>query len=108
MITSVCQLDYPKELLEIQVLDDSTDETSSKAKELVEKFRNQGLDIVHHHRENRNGFKAGALQYGLNKAKGDFLVILDADFKAPSDLLKNQLTFSPMRKSGWCNSAGVI
>lgn len=100
LITSVCQLDYPKELLEIQVLDDSTDETSSKAKELVEKFRNQGLDIVHHHRENRNGFKAGALQYGLNKAKGDFLVILDADFKAPSDLLKKSIDFFTDEKIG--------
>src|SRR4030067_450655 len=81
LISSVCQLDYPQELLEIQILDDSTDETSAKAQELVDKFRKAGLDIVYYHREHRDGFKAGALQYGLNQAKGEFLVILDADFK---------------------------
>src|SRR3972149_11701977 len=100
LITSVCQLDYPRELLEIQILDDSTDETVGKAQELADKFRKAGLDIVYHHRENRDGFKAGALQSGLAKAKGDFLVILDADFKAQPDLLKKSIDFFTDEKIG--------
>ena len=100
LISSVCQLDYPKELLEIQVLDDSSDETSVKAQELVGKYRKDGLDIVYHHRQKREGFKAGALQYGLTKAKGDFFVILDADFKCPADLLKKSIDFFTDEKIG--------
>ncbi len=100
LISSVSKLDYPKELLEIQVLDDSTDETSAKAQELVQKYRKVGLDIVYHHRPKRDGFKAGALQYGLNQAQGDFLVILDADFKCPPDLLKKSIDYFTDEKIG--------
>ncbi|CAB1056368.1 Glycosyltransferase [Olavius sp. associated proteobacterium Delta 1] len=80
LIKSVCRLDYPKELLEIQVLDDSTDETVSIAQALVVDMKLLGVDIVYHHRQDRKGYKAGALKEGLETAKGDLVGIFDADF----------------------------
>ncbi|KAB2828027.1 MAG: glycosyltransferase, partial [Candidatus Dadabacteria bacterium] len=65
LIASVCKIDYPRDLLEIQVLDDSTDKTVEIASECVERFRETGTDIVYIHRENREGYKAGALREGL-------------------------------------------
>jgi cellulose synthase/poly-beta-1,6-N-acetylglucosamine synthase-like glycosyltransferase len=91
LINSVCNLDYPKEKLEIQVLDDSTDDTREKAGALAEQYRKQGIDIQYIHRANRKGFKAGALKNGLQCAKGEFIAIFDADFVPQSDFLKKMV-----------------
>src|SRR5690242_13239026 len=70
LIASVSRLDYPRELLQVQLLDDSTDDTREIAARTVRKYREEGLDIVHRHRGERRGFKAGALQAGLEEASG--------------------------------------
>jgi cellulose synthase/poly-beta-1,6-N-acetylglucosamine synthase-like glycosyltransferase len=87
LIEACSQLDYPRELLEIQVLDDSTDETKEVASAICERYREMGHPIVYLHRTNRHGFKAGALDEGLKTATGDFVAIFDADFVPPSDWL---------------------
>ena len=87
LIDSVCRIEYPRELLEIQVLDDSTDETSSIAELAVRRFAAQGVDIKYYHRDNRVGYKAGALEEGLRSARGEFIAIFDADFIPPRDFL---------------------
>ena len=91
LLDSVSKIRYPKDLLEIQVLDDSTDETTSIVAAAVERYRAQGFDIQHLHREDRVGFKAGALDAGLQVAKGDFILIFDADFVAPPEILERSL-----------------
>ncbi|MDO9542413.1 MAG: glycosyltransferase family 2 protein [Kiritimatiellia bacterium] len=91
LIHSVCSLDYPQEKLEVQVLDDSTDETREKARELADHYRKLGIDIHHIHRINRQGFKAGALKNGLQSAKGEFIAIFDADFVPQTDFLKKMI-----------------
>ncbi len=91
LIHSICKLDYPREKLEIQVLDDSTDETRKKAGECVAHYRAQGIDIHHIHRANRQGFKAGALKNGLQTARGEFIAIFDADFVPKADFLKKMI-----------------
>ncbi len=88
LIDAAAQLDYPRELLEIQVLDDSTDETIDVARRKVEDYRSRGLDIHYIHREDRHGFKAGALKAGLSRARGEFVAIFDADFIPPRDFLR--------------------
>ena len=80
LIDAVARLDYPHDRLEIQVLDDSTDETTERARRAVERHRARGLDIHHLVRENRSGFKAGALAAGLRRARGELLAVFDADF----------------------------
>lgn len=80
LIESVCKIKYPKDKLEIQVLDDSTDETQEIAKNLVKTYQEQGFDIQYIHRTNRDGYKAGALKNALNFCKGEFVAIFDADF----------------------------
>src|SRR5712671_2421630 len=87
VIESVCALDYPRELLEIQVLDDSTDETRGIAELAVRRFAAQGIDIKYFHRTNRVGYKAGALEAGLKQSRGEFVGIFDADFLPSSDFL---------------------
>ena len=87
LIDSVCRIDYPRELLEIQVLDDSTDETQQVTQLIVDRYRALGYPIVYLHRTNRHGFKAGALDEGLKTASGEFIAIFDADFVPPSDWL---------------------
>ena len=87
LLEAVCALDYPRELLEIQVLDDSTDETQNVAAAMVERYKAAGHPIVYLHRTNRSGFKAGALQEGLKTATGEFVAIFDADFVPPPDWL---------------------
>jgi cellulose synthase/poly-beta-1,6-N-acetylglucosamine synthase-like glycosyltransferase len=82
-------MDYPKDRLEIQVLDDSTDDTVMLTKDKVDYYATQGFDIRLIHRTSRSGFKAGALQAGLLEAKGDLLAIFDADFLPRADFLKN-------------------
>jgi cellulose synthase/poly-beta-1,6-N-acetylglucosamine synthase-like glycosyltransferase len=91
LIDSVCAIDYPRNLLEIQVLDDSTDETVGLCAELVSAYRAQGIDIRHVRRSNRQGYKAGALRDGLAQARGEFVAIFDADFTPESDFLRNTL-----------------
>jgi cellulose synthase/poly-beta-1,6-N-acetylglucosamine synthase-like glycosyltransferase len=93
LIRAVAQLDYPPALLEIQVLDDSTDETVEVVRAAVERLRAQGANIVHLHRLHRNGFKAGALAEGLAQAQGEFVAIFDADFIPPPDFLKRTLPY---------------
>src|SRR5262245_27099502 len=83
LIDAVCELDYPKALLEIQVLDDSTDETREIAELAVRRQAARGFDIKYLHRTNRTGFKAGALEAGLQVARGEFVAIFDADFVPP-------------------------
>src|ERR1035437_7063949 len=80
LINAVCEIDYPKDKLEIQVLDDSTDETVSLVTRIVNEKQAEGFDIQHIIRSNREGFKAGALKEGLITAKGKFVAIFDADF----------------------------
>ncbi|MBV8813553.1 MAG: glycosyltransferase family 2 protein [Verrucomicrobia bacterium] len=89
LLQSVSRIQYPKEKLEIQVLDDSTDETSQIAAREVERLRSEGFDAVHLRRTERTGFKAGALEAGLHRARGEFFLILDADFvPSPGILLQ--------------------
>src|SRR5215470_1983177 len=91
LIDAVAALDYPRELLEIQVLDDSTDETRRVAQRAVARHRAAGYDIVYMHRESREGFKAGALQHGLSATSGEFLMIFDADFVPHKEILRELL-----------------
>lgn len=91
LIDAVCALDYPREKLEIQVLDDSNDETVDVIAAAVEAKRTQGYDIVQVRRENRVGFKAGALRHGMEIAKGDFIAIFDADFVPKPNFLNDTL-----------------
>jgi len=88
LVDAVCRLDYPHDRLEIQILDDSTDETVDLVRELADHWRNRGLDISIIHRVDRTGFKAGALKEGLAVAKGEFLAVFDADFVPPDDFLR--------------------
>ncbi len=87
LLDAVCKLKYPREKLDIQLLDDSTDETVEVARGLVERYAALGIPITYHHRTNREGFKAGALAEGLKTAKGEFVAIFDADFAPPADFL---------------------
>jgi len=88
LIHAVCAIDYPRERLEIQVLDDSTDETTAAARRIVASYAKKGYPIQLIHRENRHGYKAGALEEGLKAAKGELVAIFDADFVPNSDFLK--------------------
>src|SRR5579883_497067 len=87
LLDAISQLDYPLDKLDVQVLDDSTDETIAVASGLVEHYAALGFPITYHHRTNREGFKAGALANGLKTAKGEFVAIFDADFTPPPDFL---------------------
>jgi cellulose synthase/poly-beta-1,6-N-acetylglucosamine synthase-like glycosyltransferase len=87
LLDAVCRLDYPKEKLDIQLLDDSTDETVEVARILVDRYAALGYPVNYLHRDNRNGFKAGALAEGLKTARGEFVAIFDADFVPPHDFL---------------------
>ena len=87
LIEAVSRIDYPRDRLEIQVLDDSTDETQSIAELAVRHFAAQGVDIKYYHRTNRSGYKAGALEAGLKAARGEFIAIFDADFIPTADFL---------------------
>ena len=93
LIEAVCRIEYPRERLEIQVLDDSTDETGSIADLAVRRFAAQGFDIKYFHRTNRVGYKAGALEAGLKVARGEFVAIFDADFIPPTDFLTRMMPY---------------
>ncbi len=88
LIDAVAALDYEAGRLEIQVLDDSTDDTAEVIRASVEAHRRRGVDIVHLHRKDRSGYKAGALEAGQKVAKGELLAVFDADFVPPSDFLR--------------------
>lgn len=88
LIRAVVGLDYPRHKLEIQVLDDSTDETREIVARAVAEHRRAGVDIIHLHRRDRTGFKAGALAAGLARARGELVTVLDADFVPQPEYLK--------------------
>ena len=100
LITSVCSIDYPRELLEIQILDDSTDDTGHIAKSVVSEMKDRGFDIVYIHRQNRTGYKAGALKEGLETAKGELVGIFDADFIPNPSFLKDTIPYFSDPKVG--------
>ena len=87
IINAACALDYPADKLQIQVLDDSTDETSTLISQIVAEARTRGINIEHLHRVDRAGYKAGALAEGMKTATGEFVAIFDADFVPPEDFL---------------------
>ena len=89
LLDAVAKMDYPASRLEIQVLDDSTDETQAIAHAHVERLRAQGVDAVYLHRVDRTGYKAGALENGLKHAKGELVAIFDADFVPDADFLRS-------------------
>jgi cellulose synthase/poly-beta-1,6-N-acetylglucosamine synthase-like glycosyltransferase len=93
LVEAVSQFDYPRDLLEIQVLDDSTDQTQQIARDCVDRYRALGLPISYIHRDNREGYKAGALQEGLKSASGEFIAIFDADFIPPADFLRRTMPY---------------
>src|SRR2546426_11914397 len=100
LLRSVSELDYPQELLQIQVLDDSTDETREITASCVEELRQRGFNVQRIHRVDRTGFKAGALAIGLEAAEGEFVCILDADFVPQRDLLKRTIDYFTDPKVG--------
>ena len=99
LLENISKIEYPKSKLEIQVLDDSTDDTVIDTAKHVEKLKATGLDITHITRTNRQGFKAGALKEGLEIAKGEFIAIFDADFLPDSDWLKKTVIYFKENKS---------
>src|SRR5436190_3547652 len=93
IIKSSCLIDYPLDRLEIQVLDDSTDHSADIARAACDEWAAKGYPVEYIHRDNREGFKAGALAAGLQKARGEFIAIFDADFVVPRDILKNVVNY---------------
>src|SRR5213596_3735446 len=93
LLRSVSELDYPRDRLQIQVLDDSTDDTREITANCAAELRQRGFDVELIHRLERTGFKAGALERGLATARGEFVCILDADFVPPTYLLRQTVDF---------------
>ncbi len=87
LLDAICRMNYPPDKLDIQVLDDSTDETQAVARRLVEQYAARGCPITYHHRSHREGYKAGALAEGMPTSKGEFITIFDADFVPSEDFL---------------------
>jgi len=100
LLRSVSEIDYPRELLQIQVLDDSTDDTRGITSSVTAELQGRGFNVELIHRANREGFKAGALATGLESAEGEFVCILDADFVPPPDLLRKTIDFFTDPKIG--------
>ncbi len=100
LVKAVAALDYPRELLEIQILDDSTDETKEICEAEAEWLKGQGFEVTLLHRTDRTGFKAGALENGMAKAKGDFIFILDADFVPSPGVLHEVVPYFTDEKVG--------
>ena len=100
LIDAVCALDYPRDRLNIQVLDDSTDETRDIVELAVRRLAARGFDITHVHRSDRTGFKAGALNGGLQSARGEFIAIFDADFVPGVDFLRKTIPYFRNPKLG--------
>ncbi len=93
IIEQACKIDYPREKLEIQVLDDSTDDTVEIARETVARMRAAGHDVVYLHRTDRTGYKAGALEEATKVAKGEFILVFDADFLPPENILQETIHY---------------
>lgn len=93
LLENIAKIEYPKSKLEIQVLDDSTDDSVVQTAAMIEELQREGLDIQHFRRESREGFKAGALKEGLKIAKGEYIAIFDADFLPGSDWLKKTVPY---------------
>ncbi len=93
LLEEATRIEYPRELLQIQVLDDSTDETHAFTERLCNEYKAAGIPIEYLHRTNRHGFKAGALQQGMASATGEFIAIFDADFTPPHDFLTRTIDF---------------
>jgi cellulose synthase/poly-beta-1,6-N-acetylglucosamine synthase-like glycosyltransferase len=93
LLEAVARIDYPRERLEIQVLDDSSDETRIVCSRLVSEYARAGHPISYFHRENREGFKAGALAEGLSKASGEFIAVFDADFVPPPAIIRDMINY---------------
>ncbi|MFV0571282.1 MAG: glycosyltransferase [Xanthomarina gelatinilytica] len=93
LLENMSKMDYPKDKLEIQVLDDSTDESLELTQKLVKQLKLSGINIVHIHRTKRTGFKAGALKEGLKVAKGEFIALFDADFLPKPNWLKETIPY---------------
>ncbi|MDX1493187.1 MAG: glycosyltransferase, partial [Longimicrobiales bacterium] len=102
IVDAACRLDYPADRLEVQVLDDSDDVTAWIVEQRVAHWRAKGVAVEHVRRPRRVGFKAGALAHGMEAARGEFLLVLDADFVPPPDLLRRLLP--PMRD----DSVGMV
>ena len=100
LLRSVSDLDYPRELLQIQVLDDSTDETREITASCAKELQERGFNVQRIHRVDRTGFKAGALAGGLAAAEGEFVCILDADFVPEKDLLQRTIHYFTDPKVG--------
>ncbi|GAL66834.1 cellulose synthase family protein [Jejuia pallidilutea] len=100
LLDNIAKIDYPKDKLEIQVLDDSTDETVATTKAHIEKLQSTGLNIQHITRKDRKGFKAGALKEGLKIAKGEFIAIFDSDFLPQKDWLKRTVPYFKNKEIG--------
>ncbi|HYO10395.1 MAG TPA: glycosyltransferase [Tepidisphaeraceae bacterium] len=100
VIRSACQIDYPLDKFEIQVLDDSTDHSADIARKACEEWAAKGIPIKYIHRTNREGYKAGALAEGLKVATGEFIAIFDADFIPPADILRNCIQYFSEEKVG--------
>jgi len=100
LLQATARIDYPRDLLEIQVLDDSTDETTGVARAAVNRLVAQGFDVKYIHRANRAGFKAGALDAGLKTARGRFVAIFDADFIPTTDFLQKTVPYFQDPKVG--------
>ncbi len=93
LVEAVSRFDYPRELMDVQVLDDSTDETREIARACVDRFHALGLPIQYLHRTDRTGFKAGALAEGLKSAQGEYVAIFDADFVPAPDFLRRAVPY---------------
>ncbi len=91
VIRAAAKIDYPKDRLEIQVLDDSTDETTELVAEVVQELRQKGVNISHITRGNRKGYKAGALAHGMALSDAEFFAVFDADFIPPKDFLRKTI-----------------
>jgi cellulose synthase/poly-beta-1,6-N-acetylglucosamine synthase-like glycosyltransferase len=100
LIDAVCALEYPKEMFEVQVLDDSTDETVALVAEAVTYYQALGYDIKQIHRIDRSGYKAGALKHGLETARGEFIAVFDADFIPNKDFLIKTIPYFADPKIG--------
>ena len=100
LLEETAKMDYPRELLQIQVLDDSTDDTHPFTERLVAQYQAAGLPVEYIHRTNRQGYKAGALQNGLKTATGEIVAIFDADFVPPADFLQRTVDFFADPKVG--------
>ncbi len=100
LLEGVATLDYPKEKLHLQILDDSTDETTKIARAKVDELCERGFDAEYIHRTDRTGYKAGALEHGLKTAKGEFVMVFDADFVPEGDIIRKLIHYFTDEKVG--------